>query len=74
MAQGAWHWGFGVAWHWGFGVAWHWGFGVQVGFRWHLFAPRLLLDIRLPRKVSLNSHGARPVYENNLDDEVDLDQ
>ena len=32
------------------------------------------LNIRLPEKKSSNSHGARPVYQNHLDDSVDSDQ
>ena len=32
------------------------------------------VDMRLPGKGNLNSHGARPVYENHLDDQVDSDQ
>ena len=32
------------------------------------------VDIRLPGKGDSNSHSARPVYLNNLDDTVDLDQ
>ena len=32
------------------------------------------VDIRLPGKGNSNSHGARPVYQNLLDDYVDLDQ
>ena len=29
------------------------------------------VDMRLPEKGNSNSHGARPVYFNHLDDEVD---
>ena len=32
------------------------------------------VDIRLPEKGSSNSHGARPVYQNDIDDLVDSDQ
>ena len=32
------------------------------------------VDIRLPGEGNLNFHGARPVYLNHLDDEVDSDQ
>ena len=32
------------------------------------------LDVRLPGKGNSNTHGARPVYQNHLDDEVDSDQ
>ena len=32
------------------------------------------VDIRLPEKEDPNSHGARPVYSNHLDNEVDSDQ
>jgi hypothetical protein len=32
------------------------------------------VDIRLPGKGYPKFHGARPVYQNNLDDEVDSDQ
>ena len=32
------------------------------------------VDIRLHGKGNSNSHGARPVYENHLDDKVDSDQ
>ena len=37
-------------------------------------APARMVDIRLPGKDNSNSHGARPVYENHLDDGVDSDQ
>ena len=32
------------------------------------------VDIRLPGKGNSNSHGARPVHKNHLDDQVDSDQ
>ena len=32
------------------------------------------VDTRLPGKGDLNSHGAKPVHLNHLDDEVDSDQ
>jgi len=32
------------------------------------------VEIRLPGKGNSNSHGARPVYQNHLDDKVDSDQ
>ena len=32
------------------------------------------VGIRLPEKGNSNSHGARPVYYNHHDDEVDPDQ
>jgi hypothetical protein len=32
------------------------------------------VDFRLPGKESSNSHGARPVYQNYLDDLVDSDR
>ena len=32
------------------------------------------VDIRLPGKGNSNSRGARPVYKNHFDDEVDSDQ
>jgi hypothetical protein len=36
--------------------------------------PAGVVDRRLPGKKNSNSHGARPVYLNRLDDEVDSDQ
>ena len=32
------------------------------------------VDIRLPGKGNSNSHGARPVHQDRLDDQVDKDQ
>ena len=32
------------------------------------------VDMRLPGKVNSNFHGARPVYHNHFDEEVDSDQ
>ena len=32
------------------------------------------VDIRLPGKGNSNSHGARPVFSNHLDDSVDSGQ
>ena len=32
------------------------------------------VDIRQPEKTDSNSHGARPVHQNRLDDSVDSDQ
>jgi hypothetical protein len=32
------------------------------------------VDIRIPEKGNSNSHGARPVFYNSLDNSVDLDQ
>jgi hypothetical protein len=32
------------------------------------------VDARLPGKRNSNSHGARPVYQNHLDDREDSDQ
>jgi len=32
------------------------------------------VDVRPPGKRNSNSHGARPVYQNHLDDYVDSDQ
>ena len=44
-----------------------------------LFKPAILpktckVYIRPPGKGNSNSHGARPVYQNHLDDQVDSDQ
>ena len=32
------------------------------------------VDVRLPGTRNSNSHGARPVYSNHIDDSVDSDQ
>jgi hypothetical protein len=39
-----------------------------------LGAPDRKVDSRLPGTGNSNSHGARPVYLNHLDDRVDSDQ
>ena len=50
----------------GFGVRF-WGLGCgDLGNR--------KVDIRLPGQGNSNSHGARPVHQNHLDDQVDSDQ
>ena len=46
---------------------------VEKGVRGVQTSPRKV-DIRLHGKGTSNSHGARPVYQNHLDDQVDSDQ
>jgi hypothetical protein len=36
--------------------------------------PARKVDVRLPGKGNSTSHGARPVYQNHLDGQVDSDQ